>query len=155
MFAFLSPKLWAAVALAVALAVSHGFAYKSGRAAVRAQWDAEKVLQLEAAVKAVEAARVIEAGWQTKLTGAQNAAITRTKTLQTSVDIARGHADSLQRDNANLTASLPHLTRDAVNRYALASSAVFDQCVRKYIGVAKDADAIGSERQTLIEAWPR
>ena len=36
MLALLSPRIWLAIGLAVILAASHGFAYKSGRAAVRA-----------------------------------------------------------------------------------------------------------------------
>lgn len=43
----LNPRVWIALALAVALAFTHGFAYKSGRAAVRSAWDAEKHAQAE------------------------------------------------------------------------------------------------------------
>lgn len=39
----LNPRVWIALALAAALAFTHGFAYKTGRAAVRSAWDAEKL----------------------------------------------------------------------------------------------------------------
>ena len=48
MMALLSPRLWLALALAAVLALTHGMAYKSGRAAVRAAWDAEKLMAQEA-----------------------------------------------------------------------------------------------------------
>ena len=60
MFALLSPKLWLALALAGVLAISHGFAYKSGRAAVRVQWDKERAETTAAALVASEAARAKE-----------------------------------------------------------------------------------------------
>ena len=148
-------KIAATAVVAVVLAGSHWRAYTAGKATVQAEWTAEKVLQLEANIKAIEDARLKEQAWQVKLNGAQNDAAIRTKKLQTSVDIARGDADRLRGDIDAIHLQVPHLTRDAVNRYALASGAVFDQCVRSYTRVAAEADAIGSERQTLIDAWPK
>lgn len=49
MFYLLSPKLWIAVAAIVAAIVSNTVAYRAGKATVRAQWNEEKVTQLEAA----------------------------------------------------------------------------------------------------------
>jgi hypothetical protein len=60
MIALLSPKFWIALAVAAALTFSHGFAYKSGRAAVRADWDKEKAKQVTAALQASEERRMKE-----------------------------------------------------------------------------------------------
>lgn len=49
MFFLLNPRVWLALALAAALAFTHGFAYKTGRAAVRSAWDAEKLALSEKA----------------------------------------------------------------------------------------------------------
>ena len=49
MTALLNPRVWIALALAAALAFTHGFAYKTGRAAVRSAWDAEKLALSEKA----------------------------------------------------------------------------------------------------------
>lgn len=38
---------------------------------------------------------------------------------------------------------------------ATAFKAVFDQCAGSYGRLAQDADAIASDRQTMIEAWPK
>jgi len=43
----LNPKVWIALALAAVLALAGAFVYKAGRAAVRADWDAERIAQQE------------------------------------------------------------------------------------------------------------
>lgn len=48
MMAMLSPRLWLALALAGMLAFTHFTAYRSGKANVRAAWDAEKLMAQEA-----------------------------------------------------------------------------------------------------------
>ena len=58
MIGLMSPRLWLAVGLALVLACSHFFAYRTGKALVRGQWDAQRV-QDEAA------ARKKEHAWQT------------------------------------------------------------------------------------------
>ena len=60
MMALLSPRLWLVLALAAVLAFSHGFAYKSGRAAVRADCDADIAQRSIQALAASEAARTKE-----------------------------------------------------------------------------------------------
>ena len=72
MLALLSPRMWLAVGVVIALTVSHGMAYKSGRAVIRAAWDAEKVVQLAAVVKASEEARAKEQVLQSKVTKVSN-----------------------------------------------------------------------------------
>jgi predicted component of type VI protein secretion system len=49
MIALASPRLWAAVFLALVLACSHFFAFRSGKAIVRGQWDAQRVQDAAAA----------------------------------------------------------------------------------------------------------
>lgn len=51
MLALLTPRFWLGLALVAALAFTHGFAYKAGRAAVRNAWDAEKLAISEAQAK--------------------------------------------------------------------------------------------------------
>jgi hypothetical protein len=68
---------------------------------------------------------------------------------------ARAESERLRSNITTIRASLPALTRDAVGKYADAASVVFDECQRKYIEVAEEVDRVYSERQTLIEAWPK
>jgi hypothetical protein len=49
MIALASPRLWAAVFLALVLACSHFFAFRTGKAIVRGQWDAQRVQDAAAA----------------------------------------------------------------------------------------------------------
>ena len=60
MWALLTPRFWIYLALVTALAFSHGFAYKSGRAAVRTAWDKERAETTAAALVASEKARAKE-----------------------------------------------------------------------------------------------
>lgn len=64
MFALLSPRLWLAIALAVGLAISHGMAYKAGKATVRADWDKDIAQRTAQALKAEQDARAKEQALQ-------------------------------------------------------------------------------------------
>jgi hypothetical protein len=57
MMAMLSARFWIAVALVIALAVSHFFAYRGGKAAVRADWDRDIAQRAQIALEAEQAAR--------------------------------------------------------------------------------------------------
>lgn len=48
MLALLSPKLWAAIALAALLAATGFMGYRQGKASVRAEWNASKLAQADA-----------------------------------------------------------------------------------------------------------
>jgi len=154
LMALFSPRFWGGLTLVAALAFTHGFVYKAGREAVRAKWDAEKVVQLAAAAKAEADNRRIESERQKKVIEAQNEAAQRAKTLQAAADRARAQSDSLRNDLATIRLQLPGLAREAVNRYADTASVVFGDCSRAYQELAGQADRIASERQTLIDAWP-
>ncbi len=65
MFALLNFRALAWIALAVALAISHGMAYKTGRAMVRAEWDKDIAERTAFALKAEQDARAKEQALQT------------------------------------------------------------------------------------------
>jgi hypothetical protein len=64
-FALLNYRLWLAICLALILASSHLFAWKSGRAAVRADWDRDIAERTAQALKAEQDARAKEQALQT------------------------------------------------------------------------------------------
>lgn len=66
MTALLSPKVWIAIALAAALAFSHFFVYRAGKAEVRTAWDEQKLIDLAAA-------RAKEQEWQAAADAQQKA----------------------------------------------------------------------------------
>lgn len=73
MMALLNWRVWAAVALAVGLALSHAFIYRAGKASVRADWDKERVAQVQAAALASEARRMKERSLSLSNEGVTNA----------------------------------------------------------------------------------
>jgi len=64
MTALLSPRVWLAIAIAAALAFSHFFVYRAGKANVRADFDAYRIAQTAALQKADAANRAKEQQWQ-------------------------------------------------------------------------------------------
>jgi hypothetical protein len=107
------------------------------------------------ALKAGQAARALEQALQAKVSKAQDDAKSRETKLAADAAGARTAANGLRDDLAAIRASVPSLTRDAVNRYADTASVVFQECADRYSELAAKADAINSDRQTLIDAWPR
>lgn len=155
MLALLSPRLWLAIGLAVILAASHGFAYKSGRAAVRAQWDAEKALQLKQTLELQSQYRKKEQEHAQRLSDAQQAARKRENLLQSQLATLRVSADSL-RDYLNTArGELSGASCDAVRQHAAALNDVFGQCARTIGELAGKADGHAGDALTLQDAWPR
>ena len=60
MMALLSPRFWIGLAIVAALTFTHYFVYKSGKAAVRVDWDKERAVQMADALKTSESFRVKE-----------------------------------------------------------------------------------------------
>ena len=67
LLALLSPRVWIAVALALALAAGYWKAYTSGKQAVQLEWDAATAQATAAALAAEQAARAKEQALQTKV----------------------------------------------------------------------------------------
>jgi len=93
MMALLSPRVWLALALAAVLALTHGFAYRTGKANVRAVWAVEKQAYTEAVAAASEAARMKEKSLTITNDGITNAFIKEKARL---VDDSRVTADRLR-----------------------------------------------------------
>lgn len=155
MFALLSPRLWLAIGLAIALAVSHGMAYKSGRAAVRAQWDAEKAIQLKQTIELQSQYRQKEQEHAQRLSDAQQSARKRENLLQSQLATLRVASDSLRDDLGTYRGQLPGASCDAVKLHAAALNTVFGQCAKAIGELAKQADGHAGDALTLEQAWPR
>lgn len=155
MLALLSPRLWLAIGLAVILAVSHGFAYKSGRAAVRAQWDVEKAIQLKQTLELQSQYRQKEQEHAQRLSDAQQAARKRENLLQSQLATLRVSADSLRDDLSTYRSQLPGASCDAVRNYSAALSDVFRECTSRLVDVASEADRASGEVRLLRDSWPK
>ena len=151
--AWLNPGRWmlyAALAAALLLGINRWNAHQRevGRDEIRAEVTA-------AALVATQAARTREQALQTKVNEAIQNAKNRETKLAADAGRARSESERLRGDLATIRGELPRLARYAVNRYADAASVVFDQCQRSYQDMAADADRLASDRQTLMDAWPR
>lgn len=150
---WLVPKEWLLIALFCAAALVGVKFWESrlideGRSLERADNNQKFIAaQKESAEKT--------AAWQKEKDNALIAANQRAMDNEAAAKRARAQSDSLRNDLTAIRAKLPGLTRDAVNKYADAASAVFGECSRRYQELAETADRIASERQTLIDAWPK
>ena len=143
-----SKYLWwaAGLALAVYAAVSyvHGVEQKG--------YDQAKAECVAANAKAVAAKQQEQ---NAKYMEAINAEKQRTKKLSADRDNLRAANAGLQHDLEAYRGRLYGLSANATSVYASALSNVFGECVQRYADLAKEADEIDSERQTLIDAWPK
>jgi hypothetical protein len=143
------------LALATLCAAFGGWCYVHGMQHAQAAWDAEKVAQQVAAMKAEQANRAKELKLQQTVIEAQNAAKKRETKLAADAVAARAESGRLRDTIAGIRAELPSLTADAVRRYADTASVVLSECTERYSGLAAAADRIDSDRKTLEDAWPR
>jgi hypothetical protein len=152
---FLNPRFWWALALASALAFTHWFVYKSGKAQVRAEWDTAKIAQLQLTKEADRENRNIEAARNRNVIEAQNAAVARAVALEAVLAATSSDADRLRDQIRANRLQLPRLAEQALRQYSDAASAVLSECLNQYQGMAKAADTATGDVQTLIQAWPK
>ena len=69
-------------------------------------------------------------------------------------DRLRGELDGLRGDLAEVPDRIRHASREAVDQYATAATAVFEHCARRYSELAAAAAGHASDVQTLMDAWP-
>ena len=105
--------------------------------------------------KAQADTRAKELAFNQKLQDAQNEATKRETKLRTDAATARRAADGLRGALYEFRASLPNASTSALVARADTAAELLGACVSEYRGVAEAADRIASDRQTLIDAWPR
>ena len=155
MLALLNPRVWMALGLAAALILSHGMAYRTGKAVIRASWDAERSEQAIALAKANEQARAKERAQQAKVTEAIDAANTRAKKSQAAAAAARRVADSLRDDLDTARTNLPGASCTSTRDYTATLKGIFGECTREVERLAAAAQGHASDALTLQQAWPR
>jgi len=96
MMALLNWRVWCAIALAVGLALSHAFIYRAGKATVRADWDKERLTQVQAAALESEARRVKEKALTFSNDGVTNAYIKEKAILVAAQRVTDGKLRELQ-----------------------------------------------------------
>jgi hypothetical protein len=146
-----TPQIYIALAIAAASATT-GFGTAWKIQSMRA--DAKELEHVQSTLRATELAAQNAARLSKQLADAQNSAALRERGLR--ADAASSRASAL---------SLSHVAAEALRRadtthtacrdVANTQNVVLNQCVGKYRAVAEDADRAISDRQTLIDAWPK
>jgi hypothetical protein len=144
-------RVWASVVILCALAAG---AYKinaaadlRGQAKVMARWNAQIAVDNKAVLEK-------EAHLNAQIKEAQHVAEIRQNENSLAADNARVVVDGLRNKITTLNKRIPQLTRTAVNQYAATAAEVFSECSRSYQELARTADELSTDRQTLIASWP-
>lgn len=147
--------LAAVVAVLLTFLAVFALGWTYGEDHVQESWNQAKADQTAAWQKAELDARAKEQSMNQKLQEAQNAATERENKLRADYAAAHDAANGL-RDTINaLRGRLSATTADACVATAGSSLAVLGECADRYRAVAEAADGCFSDRQALIEAWPK
>lgn len=111
--------------------------------------------QVEAVAAANETARLRERAWSKQSEEARNAATKRETNLRRDAAGARQSADGMRHELTDLRRRLPELAVDACRIRADTLADILGQCTGKYQYLAETTDRLGSDRQSLMDAWPK
>lgn len=140
-------RIWAALAVGLALAASHLKAYRMGGEGVRAQW-------AEAALQAKEQAREREQQWQTRLNEELKNAAAREQKIRRDADGARTALRGMH-DAADAAMRRAADSHQACLVTADTATKLLEQCASQYRDMAEIADRHASDAQALSAAWPQ
>lgn len=145
MFALLNWRLWAGIALAIALAASHGMAYRAGKATVRADWDRDIAERTAKALQAEQAARVKEQELLTARQKAEERYAAEKKRAQAAAAGAQSELDGLRNDlAARGTSQTPTdpATPARVDGAGRLERDLLGACAENLAAVAREADRL-------------
>ena len=151
----LNPRFWIAAALAIGLAISHAFAYRTGKAVIRADWTAEKLAQTNQALELQAENQRTTARWAGKAQDAINTARLREATNRTAADGARAESDRLRDTIGTIEGKLPSLAASACASYAATAGAILRDMEAEGRAMAEKADGHASDALACVQAWPR
>lgn len=106
-------------------------------------------------LEAKEAADKREQELTTQVQEAQANGLKREETIKALAAAVGKSSDSLRNTANAIRLGLPHATVEAARTAADAFAAVFSECQRRYIEVARAADGHANDVRTLEEAWPQ
>lgn len=150
-------RVWAAIAIAAALAFSHFTVYRAGKAVVRADFDAFRLAVSETTRKLQAANERRATEQRDQQLKAQNDAKTREAGLRTDAGNAVAELDRLR--NALRVATrrdpVPGAAAPTADQPAAAQTVVLLECAAAFTKLAGEADGHASDVETLVESWPK
>jgi hypothetical protein len=149
MLSLLDPRIWLALAIAIALSFGAGFwkGNAHGESTVRAEWQS-------ATAAANQEARRLEQARQRRADEAAKLAAAREAGIRNSAASARRESAGL-RDDLSAARDYATKSRDAAERTATLATDLLGRCEARYLGVAEDAQRADSYARELIDAWPQ
>ena len=150
MMALMNWRVWAALGLALVLAASHAFIYRAGKAVVRADWDKERLAQVQAAAAASEARRMKERSLSLSNDGVTNAYLKEKSIL---VAAQRATDDKLRELQAAIGSGA------GVDSAPLGGAddprdAIIDQCSTALVGLDEEAKGLAL-KATGLQGYAR
>ena len=106
-------------------------------------------------IAAKEAADKREQELTTQVQEAQANGLKREETIKALAAAVGKSSDSLRNTANAIRLGLPHATVEAARTAADAFAAVFTDCQRRYVEVARASDGHANDVRTLEEAWPQ
>lgn len=104
---------------------------------------------------AEQAANQREAEYQSQLRKANHDAEERQAALAADIDSLNRQLERVRHDRNALRARVAELSAEAARRVADAGIQLLGECETEYGRVAEAADQCLSDRQTLIDSWPK
>lgn len=154
---WLSPKLWAGIALAAALVAAGWFLYGAGQDDIQAKWNAQKAKDAQATVEINNENQRIASRWNATVIGALNAQTARNQRLEADAGSASAERvrllDAIRR--ATSKRDLPGTPAAASAEPANPVRDVLEACTAEVQELARAADGHASDAQTLSDAWPK
>lgn len=143
----------AAAAIAAALAFGAGWQVQAWR--YGEQIATIKQQHTDAALSSARNALKLTEHYRGNADAAVRKAEARAAQNKRDADALRGELDGLRGDLADVPSRIRSATREAVDQYAAAATAVFEHCARRYSDMAVTATGHASDVQTLMDAWPK
>ena len=147
---FFNPRFWIGLAITLALAGSHFFVYRSGKAVVRSAWDAERQAQLVAAGQAAEKRRLDERALSMSNQGVSDAYLREKKRIVAAAAITSGKLRDLQAA-LDSGASADTATSGGVDD---PRDAIIGQCATALTGLDGHAQQLAS-KTTALQGYAR
>ncbi len=119
-----------------------------GRKEVRGEWGRANLAGEKAAAEK-------ERLWQGQVNLATKGGNDREEAIKTMAGAASGAAVGLRNATAEINRALSGYSADALRSVASAYGDVFTECQDRRRELATESERLNSEKQTLIEAWPK